>query len=227
MKEVPANEQPFVLMDVNARTGRREKEQAGSKDSKMIGAYGRDTLNDNGELLLSIANNYDLALVNTFFGTPKGGVSHTSNERDKKRIDYILTRQRDCKFVRNVTVHPQPFFLPISDRSIVPAPVKLLGHFARNRRMRAPVKPPVDRRRLVTEPQLRQEVATAVGRYPRANPPGDNSVDDVEAAFAAATMRTAELMIPPQERRRPGRGWSGDARTEAELQAATDAMHTA
>ena len=52
-------------------------------------------------------------------------------------------------------------------------------------------------------------------------------MDDVEAAFAAAIMRTAELVISPQERRRPGRGWSGDAQTEAELQAATDAMHTA
>ena len=87
--------------------------------------------------------------------------------------------------------------------------------------------PPVDRRRLVTDPQLRQKVATAVGRHLRANPPGDSSVDSVEAAFAAAIMRTAELMIPPQERRRLGRDWSGDARTAAELQAATDAMHTA
>ena len=50
----------------------------------------------------------------------------------------------------------------------------------------APAKPPVDRRRLVTDPQLRQEVATAVGGHLRANPPGDSSVDDVEAAFAAA-----------------------------------------
>ena len=79
----------------------------------------------------------------------------------------------------------------------------------------------------MTDPQLRQEVAAAVGRHLRANPPGDSSVDDVEAAFAAVIMRTAELVIPPQERRIPGRGWSGDARTEAELQAATDAMHTA
>ena len=79
----------------------------------------------------------------------------------------------------------------------------------------------------MTDPQLRQEVATAVGRHLRASPPGDSSVDDVEAAFTATIMRTAELVIPPQERRRPGRGWSGDARTEAELQAATDAMHTA
>ena len=107
-------------------------------------------------------------------------------------------------------------------------PVKLLGHCARNCRLRASAKkPPVDRRRLVTDPQFRQEVATAIGRHLRANPPGDSSVDDVEAAFVAAIMRTAELVIPPQERRIPARGWSGDARTEAELQAATDAMHTA
>ena len=143
----------------------------GSKDSKILGVYGRDTLNDNGELLLSFANNHDLALVNTFLSTPKGGVSHTFNGQGKKRIDCILTRQRDRKLVRNVTVHPQPSFLPISDHKIVSAPVKLLGHFSRNRRLRAPAKPPVDRRRLVIDPQLRQEVATAVGRHLGANPP--------------------------------------------------------
>ena len=56
-----------------------------------------------------------------------------------------------------------------------------------------------------------QEVGTAVGRHLRTNPPGDSSVDDVEAAFATALMRTDELVIPPQERRRPERGWSEDA----------------
>ena len=118
---------------------------------------------------MSFANNHNLALVNTFFSTTKGGVSHTFNGRGKKRIDYILTRQRDRKLVRNVTVHPQPFFRPISDYNIVPAPVKLLGHFARNHRLRAQAKPPVDRRRLVTDAQLRQKVVTAVGRHLRAN----------------------------------------------------------
>ena len=223
VKEVPRHEQLFLLMDANARTGRREKGGVGSKDSKILGAYGRDILND-GVLLLSFANNHDLALVNTFFSTPRGGVSHTFNGRGKKRIDYILTRQRDRKPVRNVTVHPQSSSFPISDHNIVSAPVKLFGHFARNRRLRVPAKASVDRRRLVTDPQLRQEVVEAVGRQLRANPTGDSSVDDVKAAFAAAIMRTAEIMIPPKERRRPGRGWSGDARTEAVLQAATDAM---
>ena len=99
-------------MDANARTGRREKGGVGSKDNKILGAYNRDTLNDNGELLLSFANNHDLAIVNTFFSTPKSGVPQPFNARDKKRIDDILTRQRDRKLVRNVTVHPQPSFLP-------------------------------------------------------------------------------------------------------------------
>ena len=70
-------------------------------------------------------------------------------------------------------------------------------------------------------------MAKAVGRDLRANPPENSNVNDVEAAFGAAIMGTAELVIPHQERRRPRRGWSGDAQTETELQAATDAMHEA
>ena len=76
-------EQSLMLMDANARTGRGEKGQVRSKDSKILGAYGRDTLNDNGELLLSFANSHDLAVANTFFSTFKGGVSYTFNGRGK------------------------------------------------------------------------------------------------------------------------------------------------
>ena len=139
VEEVPRHEQLLVRMDAYARIGKREKGQVGSKDSKNLGAYGRDTLNDNGELLLSFANSHDLAIVNTFFTTPKVGISRTFNERGKKCIDEILTRRRDRKFVRNVTVHPQPSLLPISDHNIVSAPVKLLGHFVRNHRLRVSI----------------------------------------------------------------------------------------
>ena len=82
VEEVPKHEQLFVSMDANAHTGRREKGKVGSKDNKIIGTYGGDTLNNNGELLLSFANN--LALVNTFYRTLKGGVSHAFNGRGKK-----------------------------------------------------------------------------------------------------------------------------------------------
>ena len=74
VKEVPRLEQLFVLMDANARTGRREEgEGRGRKqDSKILGAYGRDTLNDDGELLLSFANNHRLAYCEHVFSTPNG-----------------------------------------------------------------------------------------------------------------------------------------------------------
>ena len=83
VEEVPEREQLLVLMDANARTGRREKGGVGSKDNKILGAYGRDTLDDNGEVLPFFANNDDLAIVNTFFSTSKGGISHTFNGRGK------------------------------------------------------------------------------------------------------------------------------------------------
>ena len=95
------------------------------------------------------------------------------------------------------------------------APVKLLGYFGRNLRLRGPAKPPVDRRRLVIDPQLRQEVATAVGRHLRANPPGDSNVDDVEAEFTAVIMRTAELVIHP--RNEGGEGEVGVETTKRKL----------
>ena len=52
-------------------------------------------------------------------------------------------------------------------------------------------------------------------------------MDDAEATLTMAIIRTAELFVLPQECRRPGRGWSRDAQTEAELQAAAYVMHEA
>ena len=49
VKEVPEHEQLLVLMDANARTGRRGEGKLRSEECKVLGAYGRDNLNDNGE----------------------------------------------------------------------------------------------------------------------------------------------------------------------------------
>ena len=159
-----------------ARKERREKGRVESKDTKKIGGHGQDTLNGYGVPLLSFATNHDLALVNTFFSKPKGGVSHTFNGRGNKCQGHILMGQLDRKLVRNVMVHPQPSFLLISDHNIMSAPTKFIRHFARNRRLRTSAEPPVDRRRMLTDPQLRQDVAIAVGGHFRENPPGDSSV---------------------------------------------------
>ncbi|CAN0411908.1 unnamed protein product, partial [Ascophyllum nodosum] len=72
-------------------------------ECKVLGAYGRDILNDNGKRLLSFSANHELALLNTFFSTTKNAILHTFNGRGRKCIDYILTRQRDRKLVRVVT----------------------------------------------------------------------------------------------------------------------------
>ena len=83
-------------------------------------------------------------------------------------------------------------------------PVKLIGYFARNHRLRTRVKRLVDGSRLMFDPQLQQAAPTAAGGHLRATRPGDGSVNDVDVAFVTAIMRTAELMTPPQECQRRG-----------------------
>ena len=67
---VPAREYVFVLTDANARTGKRG-EGGGEADSKVLGVYGREQLNENGKLLLGFAEDNKLPLLNTSFAPPK------------------------------------------------------------------------------------------------------------------------------------------------------------
>ena len=66
--EVPKREDLLVMMDANARTGRRGESCV---DDKVFGANGRDTLNDNGRRLLAFSAEKQLVLVNMFFSAPK------------------------------------------------------------------------------------------------------------------------------------------------------------
>ena len=83
-------------MDANARTGIRG---IGWTDSEVLGAYGRDELNDNGERLLIHGTDNKFALLNTYYATPARGISYTfqrpNRGKAKYRLDYILTRQVD------------------------------------------------------------------------------------------------------------------------------------
>ena len=140
---IPKKECIFVLMDANARTGEKIEGER-TEDDGVLGAYGRDELNDNGKRLLNFATDNKLAVANTFFSTRKGGISHTYNgvigdrAGDFKRIDYVLTRQVHRPRVHNIEVHPQPN-QPIeadSDHNMVFATVNLEGRFAHNHRVR-------------------------------------------------------------------------------------------
>ena len=53
VQQIPSKELLFVLMDANERTGKRME---GCDDGRVLGAYGRDELNNNGKRLLSLAS---------------------------------------------------------------------------------------------------------------------------------------------------------------------------
>ena len=147
VQRIPKKECIFVLMDANARTGEKI-EGEGTEDDRVLGAYGRDELNNNGKRLVNFATDNKLAVTNTFFSTRKGGISHTYNgviedAGDFKRIDYILTRHAHRPRVHNVEVHPQPN-RPIkadSDHNMVFATVDLGRRFAHNRHVRQTPQP--------------------------------------------------------------------------------------
>ena len=112
---VPARKYVFVLTDANARTGKRG-ESGGEADSKVLGAYGRDKLNENGKLLLRFAEDNKLALLDTFFCTPKSGVSYTfqtaNRSKGQTRLDYTLTKQVDRRLISCVNVRRPPLEAP-------------------------------------------------------------------------------------------------------------------
>ena len=90
VKPVPSREHVFVLTDANARTGKRG-EGGGETDSKVLGAHGRDVLNENGNLLLRFVEDNKLALLNTFFSTHKRGVSYTFQRPTAARAKHAST----------------------------------------------------------------------------------------------------------------------------------------
>ena len=200
VSRVPSSDYLFVLRDTNARTGVR----TGEEDCKIIGAYGRDTRvsDSNGTSLLRFAGDNKLALVNTFFTVPKRCTSRTFNgtrPADRKRIDYIITRQSHRKLVRNVTVHLQPHADP--DHNIVCARVRIPGRFARNRKQRAPTgRKSIDRRAITSETDERliqlvaiQLTQTELGGLGR-------TVGEKAVLFTDTLLRSAEEVMPGQIR---------------------------
>ncbi len=65
MKSVPSNNKILLLGDFNARVGKDHQ-----TCSRALGKFCRGNVNDNGDLLLSLCTEYDLAITNTFFNVP-------------------------------------------------------------------------------------------------------------------------------------------------------------
>ena len=72
----PRNDQLFVLMDESARTGKRDR--GGSLEyAQVVGPYGGDVLNDNGEHLARTAADEGMTIASAFFSVPNGGQPST------------------------------------------------------------------------------------------------------------------------------------------------------
>ena len=76
VRQIPTKELLFVLINANARTGKRME---GCDNDRALGAYGRDGLNNNMKRLLPLASDSKIALTNTFSSARNGGLSHTFN----------------------------------------------------------------------------------------------------------------------------------------------------
>ena len=208
VQRIPAKGCVYVLMDANARTGRRI-EGENLQDEGILGTYRRDELNDNGKLLLSFATDNKLAIMNTVFSTRKGGVSHTSNgvtgsrTSDFKRIDYVLTRQAHRRRVRNVVVHPQPA-LPAkagSDHNMVIATVDLGGRIAHNRSIRAkPKQRQFSRQELQVEMSRWHVVERFLHNLVEQTGQPNTTAPEAAGGFTKAILEEAQTVLPTERR---------------------------
>ena len=223
VKGVPSRDHLLVLMDANARTGIRG---IGWTDSKVLGAYGRDELNDNGEQLLIHGTDNKLALLNTYYATPARGISYTfqrpNRGKAQYRLDYILIRQVDRRLVCNVTVRTPPRGNAESDHNLVIRNIRLLGRIAPNR-PKGVVKNrrAIDLPRLMADPQLRMNFKNAIAAKLASPIPGTNarSVDDMTSLLTETLLSNAADTAPPIRCQQVWRGWCAAGETKAELNA--------
>ena len=227
VQQIPKKKCIFVLMDANARTGEKVEEER-TEDDGVLGAHGRDELNNNGKRLLNFATDNKLAVTNTFFSTRKGGILHTYNgvignrAGDFKHIDYILARQAHRPSVHNVEVHPQPN-RPIkadSDHNMVFATVDLGGRFAHNRPVRQTPQPrPFDRSQLKTR-FLRERVIRKFVDNINEIASQRASVAEKVREFTEAIFGAGHAVLPETRRTSRRLGWCERPAVRAALLAA-------
>ena len=192
----------------------------------MLGAYGRDKLNENGKLLLGFAEDIKLALLNNFFCTPKSGVSHAfqsaNRSKGQARLDYILTKQADRRLIRCVNVRRPHLEVPESDHNLEYAKVRIPRRSAPNRRKRNSTKKTpklADNRRLMTDPNLRYQVTnTMVDALPPI--PDGTCINDIATDTADVMLSTKAELVPRSKRPRGAQDWCAGRGVEAEMNAA-------
>ena len=184
-------------------TGERG-EGGGGANSKVLGAYGQDMLNENGKpLLLGFAEDNKIALLSTLFCTPKSGVSHSfqsANNRSEgqARLGYILTKQADRRRIRCINVRRPPLEAPESNHNLVYAKVRIPCRSTPNRGKRDSTKETsklANLRRLMTGPNLQSQLANAM--VDTLSPILDGiCISDIATDMANVMFSTAAGLVP-------------------------------
>ena len=95
---VPPGDKLILLGDFNARVGSDHNTWG-----PALGKFGKGQQNQNGELLMCLCSELDLAITNTYFKQPENHFFSWIHPRSKRPhlLDYIITKRRDLKCVLN------------------------------------------------------------------------------------------------------------------------------
>ena len=192
----------------------------------MLGAYDQDKLNENGKLLLGSAEDNKVALLKPFSHNPKSGVSYTfqsaNRSRGQARLDYILAKQADRRLIRCVNVRRLPLEAPKLDHNLMYAKFRIPRRSASTRRKKDSTKETselADLKRLITDPNLRCQVANAMFDALPPTPDG-TCISDIATDMADVILSTAAKLVPRSKCPRGAQGWCTGPGVEAEMNAA-------
>ena len=208
IRETPGSDHIVVMMDANARTG---KGQDGCGDANVMGAYGRDKLNDNGARLLEMAADHRLCLINTYFRPPNTAARHTFQcaniNKGRHTLDFLLVRQADRRLVRNLSI--KRVDKEESDHNLVHAAIRFPARVAPNRRKRCnsgSTQVRIDLPQLLADENLRTSFQDRTFLRVALRVTG-RATGESAAELTAAVLSAAEETAPLARRARGRQGW--------------------
>ena len=98
LSEIPAADKLILLGDFNARVGKEYEAWP-----QTLEKFGRGKMNSNGEMLLTMCSEHELAITNTFFNYSDKWYHSWKHPRSKHPtlLDYIIIRRCDQKDLRS------------------------------------------------------------------------------------------------------------------------------
>lgn len=98
LKDIPNADKIILLGDFNARVGSDQHIWP-----KVLGKFNSGRVNSNGEILLALCSEHQLAITNTYFNHRPSHKNSWMHPRSKQwhLIDFVITRQRDIQDFHN------------------------------------------------------------------------------------------------------------------------------